>query len=162
MAVKHRWSLNSGSFKDRLDCTYSLQEATHRALDDLHSLPIQSMVFVVIVAQTAHILAATTWRLKMATHKSEINFFQSHKYRKFYFWFLCKKLVVATTEADEAVASSVFVQIMGIPLKNRRLGSFWSFLVTSPRLILMSGCGHELFITVNTLPLVIPESSSSA
>ena len=45
-------------------------------------------------------------------------------------------MAVATIEA---VASSVFVQIMGTPLKNYWSGSFWSFLVTSPRLILRSG-----------------------
>ena len=31
-------------------------------------------------------------------------------------------MAVATTEADEAVASSVFVQIMGIPLKKLLAG----------------------------------------
>ena len=31
-------------------------------------------------------------------------------------------MAVATTEADEAVASSVFVQIMGIPLKTLSVG----------------------------------------
>ena len=44
-------------------------------------------------------------------------------------------MAVATIE----VASSVFVQIMGTSLKNCWSGSFWSFLVTSPRLILRSG-----------------------
>ena len=49
-------------------------------------------------------------------------------------------MAVATIEADEAVASSVFVQIMGTSLKKTCWsGSFWSFLVTSPRLILRSG-----------------------
>ena len=50
-------------------------------------------------------------------------------------------MAVATIEADEAVASSVFVQIMGTPLKHCWSGSFWSFLVTLPRLILRSGYG---------------------
>ena len=50
-------------------------------------------------------------------------------------------MAVATTEADEAIASSVFVQIMGIPLKKLLAGVF---LVTSPRLILRSGYGHAM------------------
>ena len=53
-------------------------------------------------------------------------------------------MAVSTTEADEAVASSVFAQIMGIPLKKKCwLRPFWSFLVTSPRLILRSGYGYD-------------------
>ena len=43
----------------------------------------------------------------------------------------------ATIEADEAVASSDFVQIMGTPLKNLLVR------VTSPRLILRSGYGDD-------------------
>ena len=55
-------------------------------------------------------------------------------------------MAVATIEADEATAAlSVFVQIMGTSLtKNCWSGSFWSFLVTSPRLILRSGYGDDI------------------
>ena len=52
-------------------------------------------------------------------------------------------IAIATTEADEAIASSVFVQIMGKPLQKPagwgHFGYFWS--LTSPRLILRSGYG---------------------
>ena len=47
-------------------------------------------------------------------------------------------MAIATTEADEAVASSVFVQIMGTSLKKLLVRVI---LVISPRLILRSGYG---------------------
>ena len=55
-------------------------------------------------------------------------------------------IAVATTEADETISSSDFLKIMGIsphPPKRSQLGSFWSVLITSPRLILLSGCGDD-------------------
>ena len=60
-------------------------------------------------------------------------------------------MAVATIEAYEAVASSVFVQIMGTPIKNCWSGSFWSFLVTSPRPILRSGYGDGFAIKILNL-----------
>ena len=60
-------------------------------------------------------------------------------------------MAAATTEADEAIASSGFVQIMGIPLKKLLAGTFWSFLVTSPRLILRSGYGLVTYIIIMEL-----------
>ena len=53
-------------------------------------------------------------------------------------------MAVATIEADEAIPSSVFVQIWVHPSKNCWSGSFWSFLVTSPHLILRSGYGDDI------------------
>ena len=57
-----------------------------------------------------------------------------------------KLIAVATIEADEAIASSDFHKIMGIsPKKGANRGDSGQFLIISPRLILMSGYGHETF-----------------
>ena len=60
-------------------------------------------------------------------------------------WFTYNKndIAIATTEADEAITSSDFVKFMGIYKKRSQPGWFWSVLITSPHLILMSGYGHE-------------------
>ena len=58
-------------------------------------------------------------------------------------------MAVATTEADEAIASFVFVRSWVYLSKSCWPGSFWSFLVTSPRLILRSGYGHDWNLCYN-------------
>ena len=52
--------------------------------------------------------------------------------------------LIATTETDEAFASSDFLKIMGYsPQKGANRGDS-AVLITSPCLILMSGYGHDI------------------